>query len=174
MKKHISIILLLAVTWTAFGLYINYFKSWSNLIDGSPDIVIARCTATPDFTPPGVKPKMVDIVGGGWLSDIEVISVLKGKTKPSLSHLISFYKPHQGELFVAFANYTMSGTNSLYSANEGYQVIPLNSDFRISDLNGKTLDEQIQLILKSRLKDLDDEITRDNEEKQRLESGLKK
>jgi hypothetical protein len=52
-------------------------------------------------------------------------------------------------------------------------VIPLNHDFIISDLSGKTLNEQIQLILDSRLKDLNDEIAQDNDEKNRLEEFSK-
>ena len=173
MKKTILLVLMLA-TSAVFGTIIDHFRGWNDLVDGSPNIVIARCTATPGFTPPGVTPKLTMVVGGGSISDIEVISVLKGDTKPGLSQLMSFYKPFQGEVFAIFATRILPiGTNSYYSANEDYKIIPLNSDFQTSDLNGKTLDEQIQLILASRLKDLNGEIARDNEEKERLKQGLK-
>lgn len=174
MKRFIFTGILLAVTGTVFGTLIDHFRGWNDLIDGSPNIVIARCTRTPGFIPPGVAPKMTIVEGGGWVSDIEVISVLKGSTKTGPSQLMSDYKPYQGEFLAIFASRMLTvGTNSCYSANEDYKIVPLNSDFRISDLNGKTLDEQIQLIFASRLKDLNDEIKRDNEEKTRLKQGMK-
>ena len=174
MKKKILIMLLLAITGLTFGVIIDTFRSWNDLMETSPDIIIARCTATPDFTPPGVTPKLVFNFGGGCISDIEVLSVLKGDTKPGLSQLMSFYKPHQGELFTIISSRILTiGTNSYYSANEDYKIIPLNPDFQTSILNGKTLDEQIQMILTSRLKDLNDETARDNAEIERLKQGLK-
>jgi hypothetical protein len=97
--------------------------------------------------------------------------VLKGNTKIGLAKMTSRHRPSQGEELL-FANYLTSGTNAWYVATEGYRVIPLNHDFNINELNGKTLDEQIQLIFKSRLKDLDNEIARDKEEKARLEQGI--
>ena len=168
MKKSILITTLLAAS-TVFGTLVSPFKNWRDLIDNSPDIVIARCNATLGFTPPGIAPKMQLYPQ----ADIEVMSVLKGGTKPGLSHLSSFYKPYQGELFVVFATHMILGTNSWYNANEEYKIIPLNQNFRVSDLKGKTFDEQIQLILASRLKDLNAEIARNNEEKARLMQGLK-
>jgi hypothetical protein len=174
-KKISLTIVLLASAIATFGTIIDHFRGWSELINSSPDVVIARCTATPDFfAQSSDTPRFIENIGGGWTSDIDVISILKGNTKTGLSKLSSFYKPYQGELFVIFSTRILTvGTNSCYSANEDYKIIPLNSDFRINDLNGKTLDEQIQLILKSRLKDLDDEIARDNQEKVRLQEGLK-
>lgn len=160
---------MLAITGVTFGTLIDRFKGWSYLIDNSPDIVIARCTATLGFTPPDVAPKMQLYPQ----ADIEVISILKGATKPGLSRLSSFYSPYQGELFVIFGSYMTSGTNSWYNANEEYKIVPLNRHFRLSDLNGKTLDEQIQIILASRINDLKNEIAQDNEEKERLKQGLK-
>ncbi len=169
MKRNTLILILLAMVGSVFATLVSPFRSWSNLVDNSPDIIIARCNATPGFTLPGISPRM-EIYPQ---TDVEVVSVLKGNTKCGSSRLSSFYNPYQGELFVAFSTYMTLGTNSWYNANEEYKIIPLNSDFRISDLDGKTLDEQIQLILASRLKDLNDEIARDNEEIYRLNQGLK-
>jgi hypothetical protein len=174
MKKYASIITLLAIIGVTFGTPINRFSNWNNLINSSRDIIIAQCTATPDFfAQSSVTPRFVTNIGGGWTSDVNVITILKGNTKIGLSKLSSFYKPYQGELFVVFATSGRIGTNSVYVANEEYQIIPLNHNFQISSLNEKTLEEKIQLIFKTRLKDLNDEIARDNAEKTRLQEGLK-
>jgi hypothetical protein len=152
----------------------DHFLGWNDLIDGSPSIVIARCTMTPGFIPPGVTPTMTIVEGGGRVSDIEVISVLKGNTKTGPAQLMSFYKPCQGELFAIFAARILTvATNSYYSANEDYKIIPLNADFPVGELKGKTRNEQIQIILAARLKDLKEETARNNEETERLRQGLK-
>lgn len=107
-------------------------------------------------------------------SDIEVISVLKGNAKPGLSHLTSLYRPFRGEQFLMFASYESNQADTGYSAIENYRLVPINATGRYltNEQAGKTVKEQIQMILKIRLKDVNDELVRDNEEKARLELDL--
>ena len=170
MKKHIRIIVLFAATATAFGMYAIEFNSWDDLIEQSSDIIIARCTATIGAP---VTSKPIAIMNGIIPSDIQVVSVLKGNTKPGPSCMASQYWPSRDAQFLVLANYESDQIYTGYVAIENYRIVPLNRDFQTSELSGKTLTEQVKLILSSRLKGLNDELARDNEEKQRIEAGLK-
>jgi hypothetical protein len=83
--------------------------------------------------------------------------------------MASRYWPFQGEKFLLFANYENNQFFSGYNAVEEYRVISLNRYFQTNVLSGKTLNEQIQLILTNRLNDLNGELARGQEEKRRLE-----
>lgn len=169
MKKYILIIALFVTASAAFAIFINEFKSWNELIEQSPDIVIAKCTATLD--PMTSKPTA--ITDGMITSDIEVIKVLKGRVKPGPSHMASQYWPYPGEQFLMFANYEKDQFNTGYTAIEGYRIVSLQRHFNqyVWDhyLAGKPLNEQVQWILNSRLRDLKDEIDRDKKEEARIE-----
>jgi hypothetical protein len=170
MKKYISILLLLVVTATAYAIFSNEFKNWNDSIERSPDIVIAKCASTVGTTN---SDRPIIISDGVIPSDIEVISVLKGNTKPGPSHLFSWYWPHQSQQFLLFASHFSDEYNTGYSAIEYYRVVPLSHDFQTNMLAGKTLEEQIHWILERRLFDLNEELKRGTEEKKRLEEGLK-
>lgn len=175
MKKYLSIIVVVLMASSVFAIFINKFTSWDDLIEQSPNIIIARCTSTLG-TAKSEKP--IAIVDGVIYSDIEVISVLKGNAKPGQARLASQYWPYQGEEFLLFANYENDQIYKGYTAIESYRVVPMSryssaNDYLLTKvLPGKTLREQVQLILNHRLKDLDDEIARDNEEKNRLEMNM--
>jgi hypothetical protein len=87
--------------------------------------------------------------------------------------MASWYKPRQGQRFLLFANYMTYGTNSWYNAIEEYRVVPLAEDFNTNTLTGKTLDEQIEIILAARYKDLNREVAQINEEMKRIQGGIK-
>lgn len=165
MKKYVIVSIVLGTVLTAGAMLISQFESWDNLIEQSPDIVIAKCATSLETT----KSENRIILNGIISSDIDVISVLKGNSNVGLSHLHSSYQPQQGESFLIFANYE---PNVGFRAAEGYRVIPLNQYFQTNQLDGKTLREQVQLILNSRLKDLNDEIARDNDEKSRIQMDM--
>ena len=61
-----------------------------------------------------------------------------------------------------------------YYAVEKYRVIPLGAYLPPDLLTGKTLDENIQILFQRRLDNLNREMKEEQEEKQRLEEGLKK
>lgn len=170
MKTITIITSLLVVVGTASAIFVNPFKSWNDLTESSRDIVIARCTSTLGTTKPE---KTTAIIDGMIPSDIEVLYVLKGSTKPGLSRMVSQYWPYQGEQFLMFAGYSNDQYFTGYSAVEGYRVVPLSRHFNqyIWDhqLAGKPLQGQVQWILKSRLEDLNAEIAQDKDEKTTIE-----
>ncbi|HEY5042341.1 MAG TPA: hypothetical protein VIK53_10095 [Verrucomicrobiae bacterium] len=171
MKKYIAMLIVLATMKIALAIPITSFESWDVLIKNSPEIVIARCTSTLDFI--SASNKVVVVTDGIIRSDIEVVSVLKGTPNPGLSHLASEYWPYRGEYFLVFASNQKDQYNVGYTAIEGYRIISLGHNFTTNQMTGKPLEDQIQFLLKRRLKELNEGLTRDNEEKLRLEMALK-
>jgi len=142
------------------GGLLAIFQGWNNLSQNSPDIIIAQCDHTPAT---GMNDGLVD-------SPVQVLTVLKGVTNLGPARLISQYWPRQGEQYLIFALYH----DGVYQANEGYNVVPLGL-FRPLDLStGKTLDEKIKILLQRSLDNLNRQMKAEQEEKQRLEEGLKK
>src|SRR5436190_15897874 len=157
--KLTTMLVLLGAVSTAMAVIVLPFTSWEDLTKKSPDIIIARCTTTPNPT----------VLGDGMVwSEIEVQSVLKGDTKPGSAQMVSQYWPRQGERFLMFAVYQSNQLYRAYNATEAYRVVPLASNFATSELAGKSLDEQIQLVLRRRLVDVNRELEKDAEEKSRL------
>jgi hypothetical protein len=153
------------------------FPGWERLGQISPYIVIARCKASPQPTRviDGVvydNPMRGGRMGGVVLCDIEITSVLKGENvKPgSPVTLWSKYWPSQGDSYLLFAN-VLENTNC--QALDLYRVVPLGHDFPTNSLEGKTLDEQVKFMLQWRLFYLNRELEQGQEEKKRLEEGLK-
>ena len=160
----IAIVVLLAAV-SAFAIAVVPFTSWDDISKKSPDIIIARCTAT---TPDG------PIVNGMIWSDIEVLSVLKGDTKPGMARMVSQHAPRQGERFLMFSTYQSNDLYRAYNATETYRVVPLGGNFLTSELSDKALDEQIKLVFRHRLEELTRELQQGADEKKRLEEALKK
>jgi hypothetical protein len=163
MKTFLIILGMLVVAGSAFAVILLPFTSWDDLSSKSPDIIIARCANTPE--PMIVNDGMI------W-SDIEVISVLKGDTKPGTARMVSQYGPCQGERFLLFSTYQSNELYRAYNATETYRVVPLGRLFQTNELSGKTLDAKIQLVLQHRLEELKRELEQGEVEKKRLEQGL--
>src|SRR5216117_3727606 len=119
MKLRSTMLVLLFAVSTATAVIILPFTSWDDLTKKSPDIIIARCTATP-------QPMVV--ADGMIRSDIEVMSVLKGDTKPGSARMFSQYWPRQGERFLMFATYQGNHLYRAYNATETYRIVPLGRD----------------------------------------------
>ena len=152
MKKHICVTLLLATMVAALATIVTNFKSWDDLIEKSSEIILARCIATRDFI--SATNTLPIVVDGMIHSDIEVISVLKGNSKPGLATMASQYWPYRGQYFLVLANYEKDQYNIGYTAIEPYRVIPLEHFFYTNQLAGKTLKEQVQFIRRRRLEEL--------------------
>ena len=149
----------------AMAVPILPFTSWDDISEKSPDIVIARCTVTAPDGP----------IGDGMVwSDIEVLSVLKGDTKPGVARMVSQHWPRQGERFLMFSTYQSNHLYRAYNATETYRVVPLGRSFSTNELTGKPANEQIQMVLRHRLDELTRELQQGTEEKKRLEEALKR
>ena len=164
MKIRITIIALLATLSAAVAVRLAPFAGWNDLTQKTPDIIVARCTATPE-------PRSAN--GQTW-SDIEVLMVLKGETKPGAARMVAGYSPYQHEYVLLFATYQSNQLYRAYNAAESYRIVSLNRYFPTNQLVGKPLDEQIQLLLRHRLDELTRELQQGAAEKKRLEEGIKK
>jgi len=145
------------------------FPGWNLLAQKSSDIIVARCVNTPDPFNVWSDGRRVDFQGL-IDSDFGIVSVLKGMTNTGAVRVTSEYWPRQGEYYLVVANYH----DGYYQANEEYRVIPLGVKFPTNSIVGKPLDEQLQILFKRRLNDLNRQMKAEQEEKQRLEEGLKK
>jgi hypothetical protein len=158
--KIITIIIsLLVVSVTA--RMVGLFPGWDQLADQSSNIVIAHC-GKPFQRTAGV------IIENGPLSDseVEVISVLKGATnQPSPARLWTDHELFQGENYLVFGYYD----SGIYQAYEEFRIVPLGGNFSTNLIAGKPLNEQIQILLKRRLDNLNRQMKQEQVEKQRLE-----
>jgi hypothetical protein len=160
-----TFIVFLGALSTAAAVIVGKFTSWDDLRDESPSIIIARCTAVSDT---GL------IVDDMVWADIEVLSVLKGHAWFGRARMVSQYRPHPGERFLMFSTNQVDRRYPVYNATEAYRIVPFDSDVLTKQLIGKSLTEQIQLVLRQRLEDLNRSWKNADEEKKRLKEGLKK
>ena len=144
------------------------FRGWDNLIQHTPDIIIAQCTQTPDQK----------ILMGGGPMDINIVYILKSSTnrvvlepaKLGAAQLqLSQVILRQGEYYLFFSIFH----DGYYSATEPYRTIPLGLYFDTNTIFGRPLNDQLQILFKRRTFDLNREIKADQEEEERLEEGLK-
>jgi hypothetical protein len=165
MKTTLIVVAILLVTISIVARVIAPFPGWHRLIEKSPDIIIARC-GKPTPPPPGV----LTLNATKSDSDIEVVSVLKGTNNVSASRLLTDHVLWRDENYLIFGYYD----SGIYQAFEEYRVIPLGVNFSTNSISGKPLDEQLQILFKRRLDNLNRQMKDEQEEKQRLEEGLKK
>src|SRR5581483_432299 len=168
MKKILFILALAASLLPAAAFLTGIFPGWDNLIAQSPDIVIARCVATQDRS---------NLLGASFaapvLSQIEVLSVLKGNLKTGPLQLRSLYWPHPGDYFLAFSGYTLTPSNNVFNAIEEYRILPMQRLISSNQLAGNSLQEQVRIIVRQRAEDLDREIAHAKEEKDSMEGRVK-
>ena len=154
---------------TAIAIVVQPFSSWESLIKRSPDIIIARCSKTPARSVVQNDGTVLEFRDGLIPSDIEVISAIKGATNLGPALLNSRFLPRQGEQYLIFSIFH----DGFYQAVETYRVIPLGLSFPTNMLAGKSFDQQIRALLQYRLNMLNREIQQAQEEKARVEEGLK-
>jgi hypothetical protein len=172
----VILILISAVNLT-FGFVTAKFQGWGEVIRYSPYVIIVRCKSSPEPTRVinGIvndNPLRSGRMGGVTMADVEIVSILKG-TNVELGSSITLwsqYRPCQREAYLLFAT-EFQGTNCFALAN--YQVVPLGHSFDTNLLSNKDLDQQVKLMLQYRLNNLNQELKNGQEEKERLEQGIK-
>lgn len=186
MKTYIVIATLLITAIAAVATPIIEFKGWDDLIQTSPDIIIAKRAPQPLINLPINHPTAITVTDGVIQYPIEVVSALKGGAKLGPALLWSPYSfrrgdvlPRHGDMFLVFSsNGGNDSTNLWYKANEDYRVVifapDVDSSAWTNALAGKPLKEQVGKILQYRLDTLNQELARGEAEKQRLEDGIQK
>jgi len=162
-KKISLAITVLALTATsATALLIGPFPGWSRLEKISDEIVIVGC----DQSLPS-RPNYNDTV---FRSDSQVLiqSTLKGTNGPSLIRLLTNHELQVGHQYLVFGYYN----DGVFEAFEDYRVVPLGTDFPLKSLDGKTLDEQLEILFQRSVDDMNQKIEDDQKEKDRLQEGV--
>jgi hypothetical protein len=165
MKTKVTILTAFLITISVIARVIAPFPGWDRLKQNSPNIIIAYCGKP---TPP--TPGILFMNAPASDSAIDVVLVLKGANNANSARLLTDHLLQQGENYLVFGYYG----SGIYQAFEEYRVIPLGVHFSTNSIAGKSLDEQIQILFQRRLDVLNRQIKEDQEEKQRLEEGLKK
>jgi hypothetical protein len=170
-----TIILGLGLTITAcsvMAVIVEEFHGWDELQNKSRAVVIAQCKSTPEWERYTNGILFMNPSGGLVASDMEVVSVLKGTNSPrgTRINVFSEFWPRQGENYLLMANYF---DGSRCEAIEDYRVVPLGIIFTTEPLTGKKPEEQIRIMIKSRINHLTQQIQQAQAEKLRLEAALK-
>ncbi|HEY5233556.1 MAG TPA: hypothetical protein VIK35_08495 [Verrucomicrobiae bacterium] len=163
----IKIILLAAslVVVSVMARIIAPFHGWDNLTETSPDIIVVQCGKP---TPP--NPNVIIMDGTKSDSEIQIISVLKCTNDLSSARLQTDHDLRQGEDYLVFGYFD----GGICKAYEEYRVVPLGVNFSTNSIAGKTLNEQIQILLQSAINNLGNEIQKNEEEKERLEESVER
>jgi hypothetical protein len=169
MKATIATGLIIGFVTTTLGIIMVPFTNWRSLIDHTPDIVLASCTKTPDPYHVFQDGIQIDMRDGLIDSEIEIVSVLKGRTNLGPAKLTSQFWPRQGENYMVFSIFH----NGTYNAIEPYSVVPLGVHFDTNIITGTNLDQQVRSLLRYRLTNLNRELDEGQQEKKRLEEGVK-
>jgi hypothetical protein len=175
-KQILTGLLLLVSSYAAWAFLSHLFPGWGGMLKISQDVLLVKCRTSPTQmleTNRGLVYEGHAAVGRIFSSDVEVVSVLKGRTVTpgSQATLQSEYWPYQGEMYLVFTS-EIDGTNIV--ALDDYRVVPLGHLFSTNDFAGKTLDEQIKVALQYRLWYVNREFDHVQAEKQRLDEFLKK
>lgn len=132
---------LFASAASAFAVRVQPFTSWAELINKSPDIVIARCVSYPEQ----------QIYVGIIKSSINVISVVKGDTQLGPAELASLRACSFDTPVLIFSEFKQAEGKPGYIAIETYRLMPLAPDFDFSQLPNNNPDQRLSLILQHRL-----------------------
>lgn len=187
MKKLILISVLFSAIIVTVASPIIQFKSWDDLIQSSSDILIVarhNAVAQPQVSRSTNNPVVIQTIDGGMPYPVEIISVLKGNAKSGPAELFAPYSPrlgelpHQGNMYLVFvSNHEGDQKYPWYRANENYRIVFIAPDIYsgawTNAIAGRLLKEQIRIMLESRLSSIDEELKSDQEEKKRVEDGLK-
>ncbi|MGH7952940.1 MAG: hypothetical protein ACREFE_13635 [Limisphaerales bacterium] len=163
MKAMGTILTALLISISVIARITAPFPGWDRLEKKSPDIIIANC-GKPTLSTPGV------LVANAPASDssIEILAVLKGTNNIHFARLLTDHDLREGENYLIFGYYD----DGMYQAYDEYKVIPLGAKFSTNWISGKTLDAQIQILFQRAVDNLNLEIQKHQEEKQRLETGI--
>ncbi len=102
-------------------------------------------------------------------SDIEVVSVLKGDTKPGVSRLVStYFLPQQGHYYLIFGHYFRRH----YQAMEDFRVVPIGLRFEPEMIAGQAFEQQINTLLRRGLNEANQQLEQGQKEKALLEQAF--
>jgi hypothetical protein len=135
-----GIFLSFVLTLAAFAVPIAHFKDADTFLERGKDIVVAEHVSTPEQ----------QIREGAHAAVVNVLKVLKGDAKPGRLRIATIYtmKPNTKYMLYNLGGNTL-GTDFL--ALPELSVVPLPVSFKVDELKGKGLREQVQYMFSRRL-----------------------
>ncbi len=146
-----SLALLVFVTAEAQAIKITAFTDTDTFVQRAQDIAIAKCTG------PVLDGRDHD--DGLYPVDVQIVTVLKGVKKPGKATIATIYPMEVGKTYLLTSlGGSAHGTDFL--AIPQLAVVELPPNFRLDDLKGKKVAEQVQAVFAAR--------RQENERQQRL------
>jgi hypothetical protein len=165
MKTKIAVILIMLGIISVMARLPASFLGWDQLKSNSPEIIIAD---PKEPTPSTTKILFDD--GPNFDFGISVLSVLKGTNGVRHARLLSDHDLRIREAYLVFGKYR----DGIYFADGDFSTVPLGRTFKQEMIAGKPLEEQLQILFKLAVDNLNSEIASKEAEKKRLETALQK
>jgi hypothetical protein len=169
MKKTALTLTIFTTTFIAGAILLGVFSSYDRLEEKSPNIVVARCITNPptllnsSFTDPQIN-----------TFTVEILAVVKGTNVSRYITLITEQWLNRGDDYLIYGHCE----NGACKAIENFRVIPLGRELWAGTVTnaiaGKSPDEQLQTLFKRAIDHLGRQIKKEQEEKQRLETAIRK
>ena len=132
------------------AVLIATFQSTHNLVERSPDIVIARCVSIPKGAP-------LAFPDGVFTAEIEVESILKGKGKPGKASLHTAFGMEAGQRYLVCG--TPRSVTTLGAFSE-LALVRVPDSLKLTALHGMPLEEQVRAIFAARRAEVSRELQR--------------
>jgi hypothetical protein len=150
------------IALTASAVLLAPFQGYDFVANHSDNIYIAVCVTNPPTTVHGDEPINT--------FSIKIVYSIKGTNLSGTTTLQSLRWLNVGDSYLTFGNFKTGA----YQAFENYRVIPLGREMFskgefTNSLAGKSQDEQIQILFKRALDNIDRKMKEDQEDKRRLE-----
>lgn len=160
-----SLTLLLLATAEAQAITITLFTDTDTFVQRAQDVVVAKCT--------GLVPDARNYEDGLYPVDVQVVSVLKGAKKPGKAKIATIYPMEAGKTYLLTSlGGSAHGTDFL--AIPELSVVELPPNFKLDDLKGKKVAEQVQAVFAARRQENERQQRLLEEEKRLLDKAVSK
>jgi hypothetical protein len=157
--------LLLLVNSEAQAIKITLFTDIDTFVQRAQDIVVAKCT--------GPVPNEEKYYDGLYPVDVQIVTILKGAKKPGKATIATIYPMEVGKTYLLTSlGGSAHGTDFL--AVPQLAVVELPHSFRLDDLKGKMVTEQVQAVFAARRQEIKRRQRELEEEKKLLDKAVPK
>lgn len=161
-KVFVGTLLFSVFCMAAFAVHITLFTDTDTFLERAKDIIVAECISVS-----GQEARE----DGLQAVEVNILKVLKGARSPGRFRIATIYgmKPHTTYMLYSLGGDTL-GTDFL--ALPELSVVPLPATFKVDELEGKDLKEQVQYIFSRRLFEVERDLAPLLEEKKLLEKAV--
>ena len=170
----ISLVAVLLIAVPCNAIIVASFTDTDTFVQHAQDIVIAKCL--------GPVPDGTRYFNGLYPVDVEVLAVLKpgrkgekseGAQKPGRLKIATIYRMEAGRIYL-LTSFGGSAYGTRFLAIPELSVVELPPKFRLNDLKGKTVVEQVQAVFAARRQENESQRLLLVEEKKLLDKAVSK